>query len=208
MFDPATDATKLSLATVRFTLGSSTEIASCEITTGELSVSEDKTCTMAFSCITNALVAAGKFSSKSVPSTNTTYSRAVTSPTAPRNGLTTTPSTVVPAPGDTVPFFVLIDHDASVDLITSIVFFTFVSLPQKGHVPVAREAIEVKSRYPSPPVHALGSFAGSLPENEKRHSFLAKSISTKRFFPGQFESYTCTTAWSESVKSMAYGSTA
>ena len=178
MFDPATDATKLSLAIVRLTLGSSTEIESFVITTGALSVSDDSTCTIAFSCITNALVAAGKFNSKSVSSTNTTYSSAVTSPTAPRNGLTTTPSTVVPAPGDTVPFFVLIDHAASVDLITSIVFFTLVSVPQNGQEPVAREASDVKSMYPSPPVHALASFAGSLPENEKRHSFLAKSIST------------------------------
>ena len=194
MFDPTTEATKLSLAIVRLTLGSSTEIEFCEITTGALFVSDDSTCTIAFSCITNALVAAGKFNSKSASSTYTTYSSAVTSPTAPRNGLTTTPSTVVPAPGDTVPFFVLIDHAASVDLITSMVFLTLVSVPQNGQVPEARASSDVRSRYPSPPVHAFGSLAGSLPENEKRHSFLAKSISTYLFLPGQFESYTCTTA--------------
>ena len=41
-----------------------------------------------------------------------------------------------------------------------------------------RDSKDVRSIQPSPPVQAFASFAGSLPANEKRHCFFARSSST------------------------------
>ena len=105
----------------------------------------------------------------SFESTNTTYSSAISSEVAPRNGRASMPSTWLPSFGENEPFFVVTVHSASVDLITNMVFFTLLSEPQNGHVAEARDSNDVRSIQPSPPVHAFASFAGSFPANEKRH---------------------------------------
>ena len=114
-----------------------------------------------------------------MPSTNTTYSNASFPPLATLLiGRELMPGIRAPLLGEYVPLPVVIDHFVSVDLMTSIEFFTLVSVPQNGQVEFDRASKDVKSISPAPPVHAFGSFAGSLPENENFQVFAFKSIST------------------------------
>jgi len=106
----------------------------------------------------------------------------------PRMGRAMIPSTVVFPLGEYVPLPLVIDQLVSTDEITIREFFTLVFLAQNGQVESPRVSSDVKSMYPSPPIHAPGSFSGSAPEKEKRHCLAFRSISTNRFRPGQFES--------------------
>ena len=80
--------------------------------------------------------------------------------------------------------------------------------PQKGHFELVRAASDARSMSPLPPIHGFGSVEGSGAANENDHDSSARSTVTKRSFPGQFESYTRTTAVSGSGNSTAYGRTA
>ncbi len=60
--------------------------------------------------------------------------------------------------------------------------------PQNGHFEFSRVSFDARSTSPAVPVHGEGSASGSGPANENVHSFLARSIRTYRFLPGQLES--------------------
>ena len=207
MLLPATAATKFALATVTVMFGSFTETLVSDTVTSAFEVSLVTNCTTAVPCDTKALVGLGKFSFISVPSTNTTNSCPCRSPpetgctpklfggfggaiippmlrpestipAEPLIGRELIPSTKTPLLGEYVPRSVVIDQFVSVDLMTSIEFLTLVSVTQNGHNELDRASNDVKSISPAPPVHAFGSFAGSLPENENFQVFAFKSIST------------------------------
>ena len=195
---PATAPTRFSLATVTVIFGSFTETLFPETVTSASEDSLDTNCTTAVPCETKALVGLGNFSFISVPSTNTTNSSAwfplPAVPAEPLIGRELIPDINASLLGEYVPCPVVIDHFVSVDLITSIEFFTLVSVTQNGHKEFDRASKDVRSMSPAPPVQALGSLAGSLPEKENFHFSSFRSTSTYRFFPGQFESYNWITA--------------
>ena len=118
------------------------------------------------------------------------------------------PSTALPSDGEYTPFAFAMVQFLSTERNTITEFFTFVSVLQNGHVDCCRASNELRSISPLPPVHALASFSGSLPENENFHELFATSISTKRSLPGQLESYTSTRITPLSSGLIAYGSTA
>ncbi|NBN89768.1 MAG: hypothetical protein EBU67_09945 [Actinobacteria bacterium] len=80
--------------------------------------------------------------------------------------------------GDSSPCDVLTLQSAFSLRNTKMVFWTPVSLPQNGHLPFKRLFIDVMSKSEDPPVHAVGSFAGSAPEyeNVQFSSFVSTSI--------------------------------
>ena len=87
------------------------------------------------------------------------------------------------------------------------VFFVPTPAPQNGQVLVSKFT-DVRSKSAAPPDQASGSFSGSSPLNENFHVSFFTSISTYRFRPGQFESYTITRARFFDGYSIAKGVTA
>ena len=90
--------------------------------------------------------------------------------------------------GPNAPFFVFTDQFGSADRTTRMVVSTVLLVAQNGQVAEVREDIEVISISADTPVHASGSFAGSLPEYAKVHLSAFKSTVMYRSTPGQFES--------------------
>ena len=84
---------------------------------------------------------------------------------AERIGVTETIPLVTPLLfGPSAPFFVVTDQFGSADRTTRMVLSTLLLSAQNGHVAEVRDDIEVISISADPPLHASGSFAGSLPE--------------------------------------------
>jgi hypothetical protein len=98
------------------------------------------------------------------------------------------PSTSFRCDGEYVPNLLLTDHESSSARMTRNELVTESASPQNGHGELVRAANEARSMSPLPPVHGSGSLVGSGAAKEKDHELSARSIVTKRSFPGQFES--------------------